>query len=341
VVRASIEAWLPEPLGGRDLRVTGLTTPETSGASAQTFIFRCAWMVDGIEQEDAFVARVVPADPDRGGRFMDYDLALEAALTRAAGTVVPTAEIVAVGPENLEVFGNPFLLTRFVSGRVVSDQPPLTAPESWSWKLGEGQQAKMADGCLKALTAVQSLDLARVAIPGVRPAMDAPNKIAALIDYWERFYYWGKRPGDDRPHEVWDATLTHLRANIPHDEPTVLNWGDSKVGNMIFDENLDVIAVLDWEMACLGSPEIDLSWFLFHCAGQPRDPVCRSCLVSRRRPRRWCALRSSRVTPSGISTSMSCSPACGWSPLAFVTRCCWRTRALPLRGLTSPGTTQG
>jgi aminoglycoside phosphotransferase (APT) family kinase protein len=158
----------------------------------------------------------------------------------------------------------PFIITRFIPGRVVTDQPPLTSPESWVWKLSEEQQTKMADECIKALVAVQTLDPAREAIPGLRPAMDAPNKISAYIDYWERAYEWGKRPGDDRPHEVWDATLSYLRANIPQDEPTVLNWGDSRVGNMIFNDDLDAVAVLDWEMACLGSPEIDLAYFLFH-----------------------------------------------------------------------------
>ena len=263
-VRQGLEQWLPDRLGADELRVTELQTPATSGASALTFIFRCAWTAGGVESEDGFVARVVPADPDSGGLFMDYDLEMEAALARAASKVVPTPAIVAVEPDNTDVFGNPFLITRFIPGRVVTDQPPLTSPESWVWKLAEEQQAKMADECLKAIVAVQTLDPVKEQIPGLRPSLDAPNKIAAYIDYWERAYHWGNRPEDHRPHEVWDATLAYLRANIPQDEPSVLNWGDGRVGNMIFDDKLDAIAVLDWEMACLGSPEIDLAYFLFH-----------------------------------------------------------------------------
>jgi aminoglycoside phosphotransferase (APT) family kinase protein len=263
-VRRGLEDWLPERLGATDLRVTELNSPALSGASALTFIFRASWRQDGADTEDGFVARVVPADPDTGGLFMDYNLEMEAALTRAAGKVVPTAEIVAVEPENTEVFGNPFLITRYIPGRVVSDQPPLTSPDSWVWKLPEEQQGKLADECIKAFVAVHTLDPVTAEIPGLRPSIDAPNKIAAYIDYWERAYHWGRRAGDDRPNEAWDATLSYLRANIPLDEPTVLNWGDGRIGNMIFDSDLNAVAVLDWEMACLGSPEIDLAYFLFH-----------------------------------------------------------------------------
>jgi aminoglycoside phosphotransferase (APT) family kinase protein len=43
----------------------------------------------------------------------------------------------------------------------------------------------------------------------------------------------------------------------------VLAWGDARIGNMIFDDDGRCAAVLDWEMAALGSPELDVAWFLF------------------------------------------------------------------------------
>ena len=58
--------------------------------------------------------------------------------------------------------------------------------------------------------------------------------------------------------------LDWLWAHQPKDEPTVLCWGDSRLGNMIFRNSLDgVAAVLDWEMAVLGNPVQDLAWFNF------------------------------------------------------------------------------
>src|SRR5690606_8522169 len=37
--------------------------------------------------------------------------------------------------------------------------------------------------------------------------------------------------------------------------------GDARIGNMIFRDRR-CVAVLDWEMATLGPPEMDLGWFL-------------------------------------------------------------------------------
>lgn len=43
----------------------------------------------------------------------------------------------------------------------------------------------------------------------------------------------------------------------------MLNWGDARVGNLIFDADLAVAAVLDWEMVALANRELELGWWLF------------------------------------------------------------------------------
>ena len=61
------------------------------------------------------------------------------------------------------------------------------------------------------------------------------------------------------------------------DEPTVLCWGDARIGNIIFDGTKPA-AVLDWEMVTLGSPEMDLAWSIFldrHHSRGPRDAAPR------------------------------------------------------------------
>jgi aminoglycoside phosphotransferase (APT) family kinase protein len=57
--------------------------------------------------------------------------------------------------------------------------------------------------------------------------------------------------------------MNRLGATIPagHDEPT-LCWGDSRIGNVMYDDAGEVVAVLDWEMVTVGDPLADLSWFL-------------------------------------------------------------------------------
>jgi aminoglycoside phosphotransferase (APT) family kinase protein len=42
----------------------------------------------------------------------------------------------------------------------------------------------------------------------------------------------------------------------------VLNWGDARIGNMLW-EGVTPSAVLDWEMAAIGPAEVDVAWMIF------------------------------------------------------------------------------
>ena len=68
--------------------------------------------------------------------------------------------------------------------------------------------------------------------------------------------------GTGRANPVLDATLAWLLDHRPAPSLEGLNWGDARIGNMMFRE-LEPVAVLDWEMAAIGPPEVDLGWWLF------------------------------------------------------------------------------
>ena len=55
-----------------------------------------------------------------------------------------------------------------------------------------------------------------------------------------------------------------LEANIPDTsgKDTVLCWGDSRIGNVMY-KDFEPVGVLDWEMAALGPREMDISWMMF------------------------------------------------------------------------------
>src|SRR4029450_11318360 len=55
--------------------------------------------------------------------------------------------------------------------------------------------------------------------------------------------------------------MQFITARVPDDDRRSVMWGDARVGNMIFDDDLDVVAMLDWEGAALGPPELDVSWW--------------------------------------------------------------------------------
>ena len=65
------------------------------------------------------------------------------------------------------------------------------------------------------------------------------------------------------PSPIAERTLAWLEANQPATSTdTVLCWGDSRIGNVMF-RDFAPVGVLDWEMATIGPREMDLSWIVF------------------------------------------------------------------------------
>jgi aminoglycoside phosphotransferase (APT) family kinase protein len=51
------------------------------------------------------------------------------------------------------------------------------------------------------------------------------------------------------------------RDHQPEAPPSCLLWGDVRLGNMLVDDHMRPTAVLDWEMASIGPPEVDVAWY--------------------------------------------------------------------------------
>jgi aminoglycoside phosphotransferase (APT) family kinase protein len=80
------------------------------------------------------------------------------------------------------------------------------------------------------------------------------------MSYYREFFDWAAQ---GTVHPTLDATWSWLVAHQPAEAgEVVLSWGDSRIGNIIWDD-FRCAAVLDWEMASLGQPEMDLGWWLY------------------------------------------------------------------------------
>ncbi len=74
-------------------------------------------------------------------------------------------------------------------------------------------------------------------------------------------YYEWAREGLRVP--LVERTFAWLDDHWPdHEGDAVMCWGDARIGNMLYD-GFDPAAVLDWEMAVLAPPEVDLAWFAY------------------------------------------------------------------------------
>jgi aminoglycoside phosphotransferase (APT) family kinase protein len=47
-----------------------------------------------------------------------------------------------------------------------------------------------------------------------------------------------------------------------HEGPSLLSWGDARIGNLMY-RDFEPVAVLDWEMAAIAPPEVDVAWMIY------------------------------------------------------------------------------
>jgi aminoglycoside phosphotransferase (APT) family kinase protein len=57
-------------------------------------------------------------------------------------------------------------------------------------------------------------------------------------------------------------SLRVILDSAPATDAEMVVWGDARVGNMSFGDDLSVVALFDWETAGTGPPDIDLGWWL-------------------------------------------------------------------------------
>ena len=78
-----------------------------------------------------------------------------------------------------------------------------------------------------------------------------------------------------------DALMAWLRGSVPESPPATVIHNDYKLNNLLFDpESLEVTAVLDWEMATIGDPLLDLAVSLSYWVDPDDPPALRAMLPS-------------------------------------------------------------
>jgi aminoglycoside phosphotransferase (APT) family kinase protein len=78
-----------------------------------------------------------------------------------------------------------------------------------------------------------------------------------------RAYYEWIVSHDGLRSSVVDRAFAWLDDHWPRNEgPTVVSWGDARIGNILYRE-LEPVAVVDWEMVGLAPPEVDLTYLVF------------------------------------------------------------------------------
>ncbi|MEX0800255.1 MAG: phosphotransferase family protein [Dehalococcoidia bacterium] len=229
---------------------TGLTVDNVhripGGASRETWGLDASWREDG-----ATVTRPLVIRRDPPASLLDTDRDVEfrvMAAVRPHGVPVPETLWLEEDPAWLD---RPFFVMERVLGCEASAQKLAYEPRFVA------VHAALAQSFTDVLARIHSLDPEELDLGFPEPAPAADRCGLAEIEKWEAVL---DREAMD-PQPVLRAAFRWMRSNLPVPaQRIVLVHADYRTGNFLYNEQGEIRAFLDWEMAHLGDPLEDVAW---------------------------------------------------------------------------------
>ena len=256
-----IGEWLATVLPeGADPRVADVVSPERNGMSSETILFTATWNEGGESVTRDCVARIEP-ESTAVPVFTSYDLDLQYEVMSLVGTAtdvpVPEPLWLETDPEHI---GAPFFVMGRVHGEVPPDVMPYTFGDNWVFDDTAEARAVLQDSAIRALAGIHAITPETHDLAFLDLGTEGTTALEAHLASWEAYLAWVT---EEEGSPLLEECFAWLRANLPTDtSPPALSWGDARIGNMMFAGN-EVVAVLDWEMAAVAPPEVDLGWMVY------------------------------------------------------------------------------
>jgi len=195
----------------------------------------------------------------KSGHDMGREFRVLSALTEA----YPLAPEPLAYCEDTSVIGAPFYVMRKLEGLIMRRQLPKGL--DWTPERAHGLSASLIDN----LADLHALDYASV---GLAELGKPDGYIGRQVEGWVRRY--AKAQTDEV--KAMDDAGAWLQATAPADDklPPALIHNDYKYDNVVLDpaDPTRIVGVLDWEMATIGSPLMDLGTTLAYWVQADDDP---------------------------------------------------------------------
>ncbi len=197
----------------------------------------------------------------RGG----HDMGREFRLLTALADHVPVPEALGFEPTG-DVLGAPFYVMEHVPGAILraSDAEPPDA----------AAMARVADAFVATLAGLHALAPETV---GLSDLGNPDGYVGRQVAGWTKRY--AAAATDDIPD--LDRAFAWMDANQPPESGVAVIHNDFKYDNLVLDpETLAVRAVLDWELATVGDPLMDLGSTLGYWVEATDPPALRAAALS-------------------------------------------------------------
>lgn len=240
--------------GASALRLDNLDYPRGAGQSHETILCDVHWKEGATERSQGCVLRIKPSSftvfPDDL-----FEQQYKVMKVVHEGGYVPIAKPLWF-EEDPSLLGQPFFVMEKKHGRV-----PVTVPvyskSGWLFDASPAQRRKAWENSVRRLAEIQAVSLDQVQFLAGPP--HARDGLAQEWDKYERFTAWVQQ---DVKIPLLDQGLARLKSLWPRNQPEGIVWGDARMGNMMFDDDMNVVAVMDWEQPSLGGALQDLAWFI-------------------------------------------------------------------------------
>jgi aminoglycoside phosphotransferase (APT) family kinase protein len=257
-LRERLERWLAGRFG--EAEVSPLAGPATNGMSSETLLFDARWREGGALRSASLVGRLAP-DPAAVPVFPTYDMQRQFRVMQALGELgalpIPRVLWCETDPAPL---GAPFFVMERVLGEVPPDIPPYTFGQSWLSKGTPEQLARLEERTVGLLAGLFRIERAAERFAFLDSPRPGATPLRRFVAELRGFYDWVSADGIRSP--LIDRCFAWLETHWPEREgKTVLSWGDARIGNVLY-RDFAPVAALDWEMAALGPPELDVGWLI-------------------------------------------------------------------------------
>jgi aminoglycoside phosphotransferase (APT) family kinase protein len=203
-------------------------------------------LVDLEPSHPGVVVRLAPLEPT----FPDYDLGPQALVQNAVASSGVPAPAPALIVTDAEWIGSPFLVMPRVAGAIPGPAPYF---DPYVRDAGPAVQRVMHDQLIDTLADVHAVDWEAHGLGAVLPGM----QLRDAVKRWTSYVEWSSE-GDPLP--ALAQALEWCGRHVPAERQPALLWGDVRLGNLVFDSERRVTAVLDWDLASIGPREMDLGW---------------------------------------------------------------------------------